>query len=99
MLRAVKPLDTLTCANDDQRVGVNIVRRALQAPVDTLVSNWAYMVMTSLAWNLKAWFALWPTETSGRWRERHRRERAAQVVGEVDHPQALERGGHDAAAA
>jgi len=22
------------------------------------VSNWAYMVMTALAWNLKAWFAL-----------------------------------------
>ena len=31
--------------------------RALQAPVDNLVSNWAYMVMTSLAWNLKAWWA------------------------------------------
>jgi hypothetical protein len=49
--------------------------RALQAPVDTLESNWAYMVMTSLAWNLKAWFALWPMETSGRWQERHRREK------------------------
>jgi hypothetical protein len=49
--------------------------RALQAPVDTLESNWAYMVMTSLAWNLKAWFALWPTETSGRWQERHQREK------------------------
>jgi hypothetical protein len=49
--------------------------RALQAPVDTLESNWAYMVMTSLAWNLKAWFALWPTETSGRWRDRHHREK------------------------
>ena len=23
-----------------------------------LLSNWAYMVMTSLAWNLKAWFGL-----------------------------------------
>ncbi len=32
--------------------------RALHAPVDTLVSNWAYMVMASLAWTLKAWFAL-----------------------------------------
>ena len=32
--------------------------RALQAPVDNLVSNWAYMVMTALAWNLKAWLAL-----------------------------------------
>ena len=28
------------------------------APVDNLVSNWAYMVMASLAWSLKAWSAL-----------------------------------------
>ena len=32
--------------------------RALSAPVDSLVSNGAYMVMTSLAWTLKAWSAL-----------------------------------------
>jgi len=31
---------------------------ALRAPVDSLVSNWSYMVMASLAWTLKAWFAL-----------------------------------------
>ncbi|MFI5456258.1 MAG: IS1380 family transposase [Isosphaerales bacterium] len=31
---------------------------ALTAPVDNLVSNWAYMVMASLAWSLKAWSAL-----------------------------------------
>jgi Transposase DDE domain group 1 len=31
---------------------------ALKAPVDTLESNWAYMVMASLAWSLKAWSAL-----------------------------------------
>jgi Transposase DDE domain group 1 len=31
---------------------------ALRAAVDNLVSNWAYMVMTGLAWSLKAWFAL-----------------------------------------
>ena len=31
---------------------------ALRAPVGDLVSNWAYMVMASLAWTLKAWFAL-----------------------------------------
>lgn len=37
--------------------------RSLTTPVDTLVSNWAYMVMTSLAWNLKAWLALWPQPT------------------------------------
>jgi hypothetical protein len=51
--------------------------RALIAPVDTLESNWAYMLMTSLAWNLKAWWALWPTETPGRWNERHRQEKRA----------------------
>jgi len=32
--------------------------KALTAPVDNLVSNWAYMVMASLAWSLKAWSAL-----------------------------------------
>jgi hypothetical protein len=31
---------------------------ALRAAVDNLVSTWAYMVMTALAWSLKAWFAL-----------------------------------------
>jgi hypothetical protein len=31
---------------------------ALTTPVDNLVSNWAYMVMGSLAWSLKAWSAL-----------------------------------------
>lgn len=36
---------------------------SLTTPVHTLVSNWAYMVMTSLAWNLKAWLALWPPTT------------------------------------
>jgi hypothetical protein len=49
---------------------------ALQAPVDTLESNWAYMVMTALAWNLKAWWALWPIETPGRWQERQRGDKA-----------------------
>jgi len=32
--------------------------RALHAPVDNLRSNGAYMLMTALAWNLKAWLAL-----------------------------------------
>jgi hypothetical protein len=39
--------------------------RALHAPVDNLVSNWAYMVMTALAWNLKAWWALSLPEPPG----------------------------------
>ena len=34
--------------------GVN----AMRMPVQDLESNWAYMVMTALAWNLKAWFGL-----------------------------------------
>ena len=32
--------------------------RALTAPLDSLTSNWAYMVIASLAWSLKAWAAL-----------------------------------------
>jgi len=48
--------------------------RALAAPVDNLLSNWAYMVMTALAWNLKAWWALWLPE-EGRWREKHQAEK------------------------
>ena len=31
---------------------------ALHAPVHNLLSNWAYMLVASLAWTLKAWFAL-----------------------------------------
>lgn len=48
---------------------------ALQAPVDNLVSNWAYMVMTALAWNLKAWLTLQLPEQPGRWAERQRTEK------------------------
>jgi hypothetical protein len=49
--------------------------RALRAPVDTLASNWAYMVMTALAWNLKAWWALTLPDPPGRWQEKHRVEK------------------------
>jgi Transposase DDE domain group 1 len=48
--------------------------KALSMPVDNLVSNWAYMVMASLAWSLKAWAALLLPE-QGRWAERHRAEK------------------------
>jgi hypothetical protein len=34
--------------------GVN----AMRLPVNDLVSNWAYMVIAALAWNLKAWYGL-----------------------------------------
>jgi len=47
---------------------------AMRMPVGTLVSNWAYMVMASLAWTLKAWFALVLPE-EGRWGEQYRAEK------------------------
>ena len=47
---------------------------ALRMPVGTLVSNGAYMVMASLAWTLKAWFALLLPET-GRWGEQYAAEK------------------------
>ncbi len=47
---------------------------ALRAAVDNVVSNNAYMVMTALAWNLKAWLALW-LPVLGRWSEKHRSEK------------------------
>ncbi len=31
---------------------------ALRMPSDGLISNWAYMVIATLAWNLKAWYGL-----------------------------------------
>ena len=48
--------------------------KALAMPVDDLVSNWAYMVMASLAWTLKAWAALLLPEEPGHVEE-HRVER------------------------
>jgi len=39
LLRALKVLDGLKPANDDQRIGINIVRRALQAPARQIAEN------------------------------------------------------------
>lgn len=47
---------------------------ALRTPLDTLLSNWAYMLMAGLAWNLKVWFALL-TPVRDRWRSRHEAEK------------------------
>jgi hypothetical protein len=55
--------EVVACANErcDQeniigqlKSGVN----ALRVPLYDLVSNWAYMVIAALAWNLKSWFAM-----------------------------------------
>jgi hypothetical protein len=53
--------------------------QAMRMPVDTLVSNWAYMVMASLAWTLKAWFALLlPAE--GRWAAQYTAEKQSVLT-------------------
>jgi hypothetical protein len=49
--------------------------RALKAPLDTLESNWAYMVMTALAWDLKAWWALLLPEGRGRHQQAYRADK------------------------
>ena len=47
---------------------------ALTTPVASLVSNEAYMVMASLAWTMKAWFALL-LPARGRWKRRRDAEK------------------------
>ena len=48
--------------------------RALHAPVNNLAANWAYMIIASLAWTLKAWFALM-LPVSPRWQKQHEQQR------------------------
>lgn len=47
---------------------------ALHAPVNTLHANWAYMLMSSMAWSFKAWFALL-MPAKGRWQKRHQEQK------------------------
>jgi hypothetical protein len=51
------------CANErcDQENVIEQLKNgvnAMRLPVYDLVSNWAYMVMATLAWNIKSWFAM-----------------------------------------
>ena len=48
--------------------------RAMEMPTGDLVSNWAYMVMASLAWTLKAWLALVLPE-AGRWKRKYQAQK------------------------
>jgi len=74
---------------------------ALATPVDDLMSNWAYMVMASLAWSLKAWAALLVPE-SLRHAAKHRAEKRALLRMEfrtfcgavIEMPCQVIRGGH-----
>jgi hypothetical protein len=48
---------------------------ALCNPLDNLHSNWAHLVMASLAWTLKAWCGLLLPAPPGRWHDRYEAER------------------------
>jgi hypothetical protein len=61
------------CQQENILAQLNAVR-SLHAPVDNLTSNEAYMLMTSLAWNLKAWLALRLPVNQGRWRQQHQEQ-------------------------
>jgi hypothetical protein len=60
----VTPAEQIVFSANDRCDQENLIAQlksgvhALTTPVDDLVSNWAYMVMASLAWTLKAWSAL-----------------------------------------
>jgi Transposase DDE domain group 1 len=61
--RDLAATDVVALANDrcDQENVIEQLKNgvnAMRMPVDDRLSNWAYLVMSSLAWNLKAWFAL-----------------------------------------
>ncbi len=77
---AAEANEIVFCANDrcDQENLLAQLKsgcRALAAPVDNLESNWAYMVMTALAWDLKAWWALRLPEGVGRHRSAYRADK------------------------
>jgi hypothetical protein len=74
------PVDQIVFGANDRCNQENLIQqhksgvRSLTAPVDNLVSNWAYMVMAALAWSLKAWAALLLPEM-GRWKEKRSAEK------------------------
>jgi hypothetical protein len=55
--------ELVQCANErcDQENVIEQLKNgvnALRVPLYDLISNWAYMVMAALAWNIKSWFAM-----------------------------------------
>jgi hypothetical protein len=44
---------------------------ALRVPLYDLLSNWAYMLIAALAWNIKSWFAMMLHRHSDRRVNRH----------------------------
>ncbi|MGH8613718.1 MAG: IS1380 family transposase [Gammaproteobacteria bacterium] len=61
--RDLSATEVVWCANErcDQENVIEQLKNgvnALRVPLYDLVSNWAYMVMATLAWNIKSWFAM-----------------------------------------
>jgi len=71
------------CGQEDLIDQLKNGAHALTAPLDTLESNWAYMVIASLAWSLKVWAALL-LPINGRWQEKHAREKRALLRMDFD---------------
>ncbi len=104
--RAASAAEIIFLANDrcDQE---NLIAQlkggvgAMAMPVSDLAGNWAYMVMASLAWSLKAWAALLLPE-QGRWGEKYRAEKRSLLrmefrtfcVAMIEVPCQIVRGGH-----
>jgi len=70
--KALSPSEVVYFANDrcDHENDIEQLKngvKALRMPADDLISNWAYMVIAALAWNLKAWVGLWmPNKVLGK---------------------------------
>ena len=80
-----KPAEEIVFSANDRCQQENLLAqlgaaRALHAPVDNLLSNGAYMLMTALAWNLKAWLALSLEVKAGRQHDEQRRQQK-QLLG------------------
>ncbi len=80
----LSPMDVVQEANErcDQENLIAQLKsgvRSLHAPLNTFNANWAYMIMASLAWTLKAWLAL-RLPVCARWRALHLREKKALLA-------------------
>jgi hypothetical protein len=61
--RDLTAAEVVACANErcDQENVIEQLKNgvnALRVPLYDLISNWAYMVIAALAWNLKSWWAM-----------------------------------------
>ena len=77
------PMELVLLANErcDQENLIEQLKngvKAMKMPTGDLVSNWAYMVMASLAWTLKAWTGLC-LPVSPAWRQRHQQQKQSLV--------------------